>query len=172
MTVNSIKQENVLLEFKPISDMDLPFLYKVYRSTRIQEMQITNWSNDEIERFLQMQFYLQHIQYMGNYDCPSFTIIVHNEIPIGRLYINRFDDEIRIIDIAILPEYRNKGIGSKIIKSIIAESEIKKIPISLHVEHNNTAIDFYRRFDFTLVNDLGVYILMKRFPKKTGKEVY
>lgn len=165
MVVKSITSNDISLKLQPISNSDMPFLYKIYRSTRIEEMKLTDWNSREIEEFLEMQFILQHKQYMENYKQASFDIIIYNNLPIGRLYINRYDNEIRIIDIGLLPEYRRIGIGNGIISDIITESECKNLPISLHVEYNNPATSFYRHLGFEPEKDLGVYIFMKRFPK-------
>lgn len=165
MVVKSITFNDISLKLQPISNSDMSFLYKVYRSTRIEEMKLTNWSSGEIEKFLEMQFILQHKQYMENYKQASFDLIIYNTLPIGRLYINRYDNEIRIIDIALLSEYRRIGIGNRIMNHIIKESECKNLPISLHVEYNNPAMSLYKHLGFEPEKNLGVCIFMKRFPK-------
>ncbi|WP_165916406.1 GNAT family N-acetyltransferase [Marinisporobacter balticus] len=153
-----------LINFRSFSEEDLPFLYQVYRSTRWEEMQLSGWTHEEIEDFLKIQFQLQHTQYLANYKNASFDIILLESKPIGRLYIDRQKEEIRIMDIALLDFYRKKGIGSKILKDLIAESENKKMPITLHVEYNNPAKAFYLNLGFIQEKDLGVYHFMKRTP--------
>lgn len=162
--MESIKEEWNLstIHLKPITDKDLPFLYKVYCSTRLEELAPAHFTKQELEDFLQMQFHLQHTQYMNNYENPSFDIILLDTVPVGRLYVDRKEDDIRIIDIALLPEYRRKGIGGTLIGELINESDTKKIPLTLHVEYNNPILPFYKRIGFRSIRDTGVYVFMKR----------
>ncbi len=153
------------IQLKPIIDNDLPFLYKVYRDIRLNELKPANFSSKELEDFLQMQFKLQHTQYMQNYTNPSFDIIIYDSIPVGRLYVDRKENEIRIIDIALLTQYRRKGIGQNLIKELINEANLKKVPLSLHVEHENPIMKYYNKLGFEAVQDRGVYLFMIKQPK-------
>lgn len=162
------KIDSSAISLKAITNKDLPFLYGVYRSTRLDELKPANFSKKALEDFLQMQFNLQHTQYMKNYENPSFDLIIINDsTPVGRLYVNRVEAEIRIIDIALLTEYRRKGIGGKLMRNLINESEEKKISLSLHVEHNNPVLDFYKEIGFRGIEDRGVYLFMKRRPQSS-----
>lgn len=143
---------------------DLEFLYRVYASSRADEMALTGWSDLQKEEFLRMQFDLQHKQYTQNYKNASFEIILYNDVPVGRLYLDRRKDEIRIIDIALLTEFRGRGIGSKIMKDLVAEADEKKLILSLHVEHNNPALGLYEGLGFKKEGDTGVYFFMERPP--------
>jgi ribosomal protein S18 acetylase RimI-like enzyme len=154
-----------LIDFRAITDNDLEFLYQVYADTRAEEMAMTGWDEQQKEEFLRMQFNLQHKQYMDNYKGAQFDIILFNKVPAGRLYVHRKADDIRIIDIALLHQFRRQGIGSKIMLDLIAEADEKKLPLSLHVEHNNPAMGLYERLGFEkgdMIN--GIYYFMKRLP--------
>lgn len=155
------------LIFRPINETqeDLDFLLKVYASTREDEMALTGWSKEEIDAFLKMQFELQHKQYIENYKHAAFDIIFYNNKPAGRLYVDRRKDDIRIIDIALLPEFRRLGIGSKIMKDLISEADQKKIPLSLHVEQNNPAMTLYETLGFEKGEIRGIYYFMERKPQ-------
>jgi len=150
------------ITFRKIEEEDKELLFKIFASTRKEEMLQSDWNNEQINDFLQMQFNLQHNQYMQNYQNPNFDIIFCDNKPVGRLYINRTIDDIRIIDISILPEYRFMGIASKLLKELITESENKQIPLSLHVEFNNPALQWYERLGFRKINEIGIYYFMKR----------
>ncbi|MBP7460917.1 MAG: GNAT family N-acetyltransferase [Candidatus Delongbacteria bacterium] len=158
------------IEFRPITDNDQELLYHIYAMTRMEEVKLTGWDDHRIEWFLRMQFKAQHLHYMKNYSHASFDIIRYHEVSIGRLYVHRCQVEIRIIDIALLPEYRNQGIGSRIMKALIEESERKGIPLTLHVESNNPAQHFYSRLGFAKADDIGIYHFMRRIPQTTAQK--
>lgn len=143
---------------------DLEFLFRVYASSREEEMALTGWTDQQKEEFLRMQFDLQHKQYMQNYKNASFEIILYCGVPAGRLYVDRRKDDIRIVDIALLTEFRRRGIGSEIMSGLAAEADRKKLSLSLHVEHNNPALGLYERMGFKKEGDTGVYFFMERPP--------
>ncbi len=153
------------IDFQPITGEDHDFLYKIYASTRAEEMALTGWNKIEVEEFLQMQFKLQHVQYMENYKKGgTFEIILVNGAPAGRLYVQRKKDDIRIVDIALLPEFRGKGTGSKILKELMAEADRQNLSLSLHVEQFNPALGLYERLGFEKKDLIGIYFFMLRFP--------
>jgi ribosomal protein S18 acetylase RimI-like enzyme len=159
------------IEFRSITEDDIEFLYKVYASTRADEMTLTGWNEKEIEDFLRMQFKLQHVQYMENYkNGGTFEIILVKSAPAGRLYVQRKKNDIRIVDIALLPEFRGKETGSRIMNELIAEADRENLPLSLHVEQFNPALGLYERLGFEKKDLIGIYFFMERPPasKKTG----
>ena len=84
-----------------------------------------------------MQFNAQHSYYHDQFKQADFDIIEQDMLAIGRLYVDRREDEIRIIDIALLPEYRGKGIGGGIMRTLIDEATGANRSVTIHVEHNN-----------------------------------
>ncbi len=127
-------------------------------------MALTGWSEQQKEDFLRMQFHLQHTQYLQNYQNATFEIIIYNNEPSGRLYLDRREKEIRIIDIALLHKFRRRGIGSKILKDLIVEADKKKMVLNLHVEYNNPAMCLYEQLGFKKKEDRGVYFFMEWSP--------
>ncbi len=149
-------------QLRPFTQDDVGFLFQVYAGNRLKEMALTGWSQSEIEEFLNMQFHLQHVQYMDNFKKASFDIIYINDTPVGRLYVDRGKNDILVIDIALQPEYRRQGICATIFRDLIEESEKKRLPIRLHVEHDNPILPYYAQLGFTQIDDTGVYYYMER----------
>jgi ribosomal protein S18 acetylase RimI-like enzyme len=89
-------------------------------------------------------------------------VIVAGGEDAGRLYVARWEDEIRIVDIALLPEFRGRGIGSALLRDLIDEAEAAGRPLSIHVEQNNPARPLYDRLGFEEAGEFGVYVLMRR----------
>jgi len=148
----------------PIKPQDTEFLYDVYASTRQEELAALDWDEGEKEAFLRMQFRAQHTYYTDQFAGAAFDLIVSGGRPVGRLYLDRRQGELRIIDIALLPEYRRQGIGSRLLKEILAEAQQAGLPVRIHVERNNPALGLYQRLGFRRIEDQGVYYLMEWTP--------
>jgi ribosomal protein S18 acetylase RimI-like enzyme len=153
------------LTFRPIDENDQPFLFELYATTRHDELAQTEWTDFEKENFLRQQFIAQHQFYTEQFTTAEFHIIEMEHEPIGRLYMDYRKDEHRIIDIALLPEYRNQGIGSQLLEDIIQKAEKADKPVRIHVEKYNPALNLYNRFGFVTIGDTGVYFLMERVSK-------
>ena len=113
------KIEHLASTLRPITDDDLEFLFQLYASTRAGEKELVGWEDEPWEVFLRMQFNLQHGQYMQNYEQPTFDIVMLGTTPVGRLYVNRGANEIRIVDITLSPEYRGRGLGAKLVHAAV-----------------------------------------------------
>lgn len=146
---------------RPVEPGDEAFLYALYAGTREAEMALTGWSDDEKESFLCMQFHAQTTDYARNYPDAQFDLLLCAGRPAGRLYLDRREDEIRIVDIAMAPAFRNRGIGSQLLAEVMAEAEASGKAVSIHVERNNPAQRLYNRLGFKPVGECGVYFLME-----------
>lgn len=124
-------------------------------------MALVDWTDEQKKNFLCMQFNAQHHYYHEQFSRARFDIIEQGNTAIGRLYVDRRVDEIRIIDIALLPAHRGQGIGGNIMQSLIDEAACDDKSLSIHVEHNNPAMHLYQRLGFRHVSDEGVYYFMK-----------
>ncbi len=142
-------------------------MYRVYASTRQEELVRVPWDEAQKSTFLKMQFDAQHWYYLENYPRAKFQIILREGVPIGRLYVDRRKKEIRIVDIALLPEYRRRGIGSALLKEILEEGRRINLPVTIHVEEFNPAMRLYDRLGFHKIEDKGVYHLMEWSPTRT-----
>jgi len=147
---------------RPVGLQDEEFLFQVYASTRVDELAQVPWSDEQKRAFCRMQFAAQHQHYQEHYAGAAFDVIELEGAPIGRLYVARWADEIRIIDIALLPEFRGRGVGSTLIKQVLAEGEAAGKPVTIHVEQFNPAVHLYERLGFEKVGEVGVYWLMRQ----------
>ena len=152
------------VDLRPAGECDTGFLYQLYASTRADEMALVDWTDAQKEQFLRMQFQAQHTYYHDRFNQAAFDVIELKGIPVGRLYVDRRAGEIRIIDIALLPEYRGQGIGGEIMQSLLNEAVDSNKAVSIHVERNNPALTLYRRLGFRHVSDEGVYYFMQWDP--------
>jgi ribosomal protein S18 acetylase RimI-like enzyme len=143
---------------------DRDFLVRVYASTREEELRLVDWSAEQKAAFVRQQFEAQDVYYREHYAPATFDVIEVDGEPAGRLYVARWEDEIRIVDVALLPEYRARGIGTALLRALLDEAAAAGKRLSIHVELNNPARRLYERLGFTLAEERGVYVLMEARP--------
>lgn len=136
------------------------FLFKVYASTRMQEMAQTGWSAAQQEQFLRMQFEAQRRSYAAQFPQARHWIVRLNDVAAGRMMVNRSEDEVLLVDVALLPEHRNLGVGSLLMAGLMEEASRGGKSIRLHVERFNPALRWYERLGFKAVSESEVYLEM------------
>jgi ribosomal protein S18 acetylase RimI-like enzyme len=152
------------LTFRPITEADQPLLREIYASTRAGEMAVVPWTEPEKAAFLNVQFEAQHKYYQEVFPHAQFSILEKEGVPVGRLYIDRREEEHRLIDIALLPEFRGKGLGESLMRDVLDEARDAGKLVRIHVEQNNPAMRLYKRLGFEKIEDQGVYYLMEWRP--------
>lgn len=149
------------------TEADSSFLAAVYASTRTEELAVTGWSDEQKAAFCTSQFQAQTTHYLQHYPQAEYFVIEFADIPAGRLYMDRRATEIRIMDIALLPEHRGKGLGTQILQTLQAEATGAQKSLSIHVEKFNPALLLYQRLGFVMKEDKGVYLLMEWSPTRS-----
>jgi ribosomal protein S18 acetylase RimI-like enzyme len=146
---------------RPAGAEDRDFLLQVYGSTREEELRLVDWSDEQKAAFVRMQFEAQDTYYREHYEPATFDVIEVDGVGAGRLYVARWEDEIRIIDIAFLPEYRGRGIGTALLRELLEEGARAGKRVSIHVELHNPARRLYERLGFVQVEERGLYLLLE-----------
>lgn len=150
------------ITLRPAKQKDKKFLFDLFATTKELETAALAGNEAQKKTFLQMQFDAQTKYYQQFNKKASFDILQYKKLNIGRLNLYRGKEEIRVIDISILPEYRNKGIGTFLLKKIIEEAKKDKKKVSLHVVmYNNRAINLYEQLGFQKIEDEGPSFLME-----------
>jgi GNAT superfamily N-acetyltransferase len=153
------------VSYRPIDPAsDLPFLARVYGSTRTEELAQTGWPPELKEQFIAHQFDAQHRHYMAHYPAAEWLVIVRDGEDIGRLYREEWPDQFRLIDITLLPASRGAGIGGAILADLLEEASAAGKSLTIHVEKNNPAMRLYKRLGFEPIDEHGIYDLMERKP--------
>ncbi len=156
------------LSFRDEEGGDIAFLGALYASTRADEMAAVGWPDAEKAAFLDMQFQAQHRHYRAHYPDAEWLVVSFDGEQAGRLYVERWPSEFRIIDIALLPDRRRKGLGGAMIGDILDLARAEGLGVGIHVEAQNPAMDLYKRLGFCCVEDKGVYHLMRWQPPNDG----
>ncbi len=148
------------LGLRPATSDDEPFLLKLFASTRSDELALMNWDEDQKEAFIAMQFNAQRRCYPEADD----RIILLNDLPVGRLTVARTEATILLVDIALLPEYRNAGIGTTLIRGLLKEAVTAGKPVRLHALTSSAAVRLYERLGFSRIGVDAAYLEMMWFP--------
>ena len=137
------------IELRSITNKDKPFLIRLFGTTREDDFAQLPLSPSKKKTLIQQQYVAQHRSYSTEFPKARFSLIVENKTPIGRLYVHRDSQGMRVIDISILPDHRSQGIGKSLMKELQAEASKKDLPVSLHVgKSNQRAISWYHRLGF------------------------
>jgi len=152
---------------RPVSTQDDEFLLSVYTSTRAEELAQAEWQEGQREAFVKWQFDRQRSEYEARFPDAEYYVIMIDDQPAGRIWIGTDAEQIRLLDIAILPAFQNRGAGTLLLKQLIAEagSSGKALRHMVFVL-NNDAHRFYERLGFVIIEDLGAYKHMEWNPKQ------
>lgn len=150
------------MKLRPVVDTDRAFLVELYESTREDELAQVEWPDGAREAFVEQQFSAQDAHYRANYPGATLDVIEADGTPAGRLYVHRGPSDIRIMDIALAPGFRGRGIGTRLLRSLMDEADASGRKLSIHVEQNNPARSLYDRLGFLPAGEHGVYVLMER----------
>ena len=149
------------ITLRPVTPEDDPFLLRVYASVRADELAQVPWTDAQREAFIASQFAAQQLHYREHNPGATHDLILVDEERIGRLYVARREAETRILDITILPEYRNQGIGTPLLKELMAEAESSGKPLNIWVESFNPSFRLFERLGFEQVDSDGINCLME-----------
>jgi ribosomal protein S18 acetylase RimI-like enzyme len=150
---------------RPVEPGDESFLERVYGSTRADELAQVPWTDEQKAAFVAHQFAAQTAHYAEHYKGLTADVILVDGDPAGRLLVARWSEEIRIVDISLLPGFRGRGVGTGLLRELIDEARDAGKRLSIHVEVQNPAMRLYERLGFRPAGDAGVYLLMAFDPQ-------
>ncbi len=152
-------QQNPLL--RPAELADETFLETVYAETRRGELAGLNWSREQENDFFKMQFQLQNQAYKMQFPNTDYLVVELKKIPIGCLIVERAG-EIRLVNIALLPDFRSRGIGAFLLKQLQAEAQAADKSLTLSVlKTNDRAVNLYKRCGFAVSGSEELYLTMQ-----------
>jgi GNAT superfamily N-acetyltransferase len=145
---------------------DEAFLYRLYCSTRDEEMALWGAPAEQKQAFLTMQFRAQGAHYGRHFARAEHTIVLVGGEPVGRVLVDRSAAEIRLVDIALLPEHRGAGLGGALVDELLAEAAATGTPVRLHAFKPSRAVAFYERRGFERVADAQMYWALEWNPSR------
>ncbi len=147
------------IKLRPSVPEDENFLVAVYGSTRQQELAMVPWTDEQKEAFIRFQLQAQLTHYQTEYPNAEYSIILFEAQPVGRLYLDRREAEIRIMDITLLPEHRGKGVSSPIIRHLMEEASASGKKLSINLDKLSQSQPIFEQFGFKPSEDSGFHVL-------------
>jgi len=152
------------ITLRPVTPEDYTFLLELYKSSRGDDLRGLEWEEARISEFLSMQHEAQQRFHQNDHQDATNEVIMHTGVRTGQLMTERREDELRCIDLAIVPEYRNRGIGSLIIRQLQDEARADGKPLRLQVIRFNRAVNLFERLGFERTSETGTHFQMEWLP--------
>ncbi len=159
--LNTLSLELMPVSLRPATPEDEAFLLSVYATTRAAELELVPWSEEQKAGFVRMQFVAQHDYYHERYPNADYQVILRDGEGVGRLYVRREAQSIRIMDITVLPQHRNNGIGSSLVKELLKEAKREGKSVEIYVESFNTSLRLFERLGFMRKAEEGINYLLE-----------
>jgi GNAT superfamily N-acetyltransferase len=140
---------------------DETFLSQLYAGTRADELADTGWPDAQQQAFLQSQFAARQASYRAAFPGAVTEIILSGQSPVGAWIVHRASGEIRLVDMALLPAHRRKGIGADLLRRLQSDATASALPIRLHVVKNNPARSLYLRLGFAPAGETPTHLKME-----------
>ena len=152
------------IALRPAAAADRDFLFRLYASTREEELAPVRWPPGMKETFLRQQFEARARDYESRSNAGENLIVLGDGQPVGQLWVERSHGELRLLDVALMPEHRGAGLGTSLLTQLLNEAREHKVPVRLHVLSHNPARRLYERLGFSAVGPNGVYQEMECRP--------
>jgi ribosomal protein S18 acetylase RimI-like enzyme len=159
------------IALRPVTAADQHLLLEVYAGSRAPEMKLVPWTEDQKNAFLQSQFEAQQAHYEKTFSDADYSIVVVDGESVGRLWIDENDTQIRILDLAILPSKRGKGVGTSLLEDLIDRARESGRSIQVYVETYQRSVNLLARLGFRVVEDAGINRLMEWSPDSDPPEI-
>lgn len=156
------------LRLRPAEPGDQEFLVRLYASTRARDLAALGLEPMQADAFVRLQFRAQSAHFTAAFPEAEHAIVVLEEHPVGRRIVDRSGPVLHVVDIALLAEFRGRGIGTSLLQAVLDEADARGLPVELHVDVDNPAQHLYRRLGFEVSADLGRHLRMTRRPALPG----
>jgi ribosomal protein S18 acetylase RimI-like enzyme len=158
------KNRDGRVTLRPVTAADDDFIFNCYASTRAQELAQVPWSPEQKEAFVKMQYTAQKQHYAAEAPHANHDIIYVGSTPVGRIFLDRRDNALHILDITVLPQHRNQGTGALLLRRLLDEAGRAGKPVTIYVESFNPSLRFFERLGFLKDHEKGFHLLMKWQP--------
>jgi ribosomal protein S18 acetylase RimI-like enzyme len=145
---------------RPATATDEAFLRELFESAH-PDLQLVPLPADQLRGLIEMQCRAQRLGYATQWPAATDTIIERDGRPVGRLLVD-LGAVTTIVDIAVLPRERNRGVGSAVLSAVLATADENRQAVQLSVSNGNQARRLYERLGFAPVAGNGLDTIMER----------
>lgn len=149
------------ITLRPVMPEDEVFLFEVYCSDRLDELVSLNWPADQRQDFLAKQYAAQQRFFKTDYPQANELVILRAGDRVGRIVVDRGEREIRMVDLALLPEHRNAGIGTHLVNELLAEAKRLGRAFRLQVMRSSPAVELFERLGLLKTGETGSHYQME-----------
>jgi len=150
------------ISLRPALPGDREFLFQLYASTREEEFSALGWSAAQLATFLQLQFAAQQQWYAIAYPGAEQQIVLLDAAPVGRMIVDTGENATTLVDICLLPAYRNRGIGGLLLRGLLERCGAARTKVKLQVLKKNPAVRLYERMGFVKTVEDDMYFRMEK----------
>ena len=151
-----------VIYLRQVCTEDEAFLFALFCTSR--EAEFAPLTQPQRETLLRFQYQAQSLDYAARFPHSQHFIIDFRGQVAGRLLLNREAEELRVVDIAVVPELQRQGIASAVLKSVISEAEASRIALRLSVWHSSPALGLYRRLGFCVRASSATHLELEWVP--------
>lgn len=153
------------ISLRPAVPEDEPFLQEFYFAMRRPEFEILRLPEEELRQLLQMQYRAQAGSYAARFPKSGYQVVLVDGEPAGRIWVDRQEDEIRIVDIGLEANRRNQGTGTMLVRRLQEEAREAGLPIRATVDRFNPgSLRFHMRLGFQIVHEEQLDLSMEWKP--------
>jgi len=157
-----------MLVLRPERPEDHDFRFRLFCDSRLPEWYVIELDAAVRDQLMRHQFVAQTTTYRQRFPRARFDIIELGGEPIGRIVVNRPGTMVHIVDHAIVPALRNRGIGTAIMRALMQEAQDAGLPVRLKVaSSNDPSMKLYLRLGLVPIETIPAYIEMQ-WPAPTG----
>jgi GNAT superfamily N-acetyltransferase len=159
-----VTEQNDSPNLRPVTAEDAAFLLQVYKSSRGEDLRELGWDQTRIDEFLDMQYEAHRAFDDKDFPEAKDEVILLAGERAGRLRVDSRENEIRCVDLALLPEFRNRGLGTLLLRRLQQQAATSNTPVRLQVIRYSRAIGLFERLGFVRTSESGTHFQMEWKP--------
>ncbi|MCI0636496.1 MAG: GNAT family N-acetyltransferase [Actinobacteria bacterium] len=131
---------------------DLEFLFALLRASLgpYVEQTFGPWDDED-----------QRARFFASTDPATHRVIELDGRPVGCLAVRWLADEVRLDRIFLLPAHQSRGIGTHLVREVVAQACAAGLPVRLRVFRVNPARRLYERLGFATTGETETHVLME-----------
>lgn len=157
-----------VVEIRPVRASDEPLLRGLYAGLRAGDFAALGLEAHAVDSLVAMQYAAQDWSYHQRHPAADFGLVLVAGQPAGRIYVDRAATSIHVIDIALAPEHRGHGIGTRLLRGLLGEGSDSQRPVTLNCARDSRALTLYRRLGFTVCGGDDVYVALECRPPEVS----